>query len=408
MRVVISRLTTGGRKTGVGFYASQLVRHLPAQTDDDRIDVYPGPLLLSGYQGWRTVSSAIKAWQRRTQRLAKNPLWVACGILPHLAFRGCYSLAQRAVKRHFRSVIQEGRYDLYHEPNYIPFQTNLPTLVTVHDLSVLLYPQWHPAQRVIRFETDFHKRLGGCRHVLTDSEFIRQQVIRELHFPAERVSRVHLGVHPHLGPVPTELAAAKLRRLGLKPNYLLYLGTIEPRKNVLMLMQAYCSLPQPLRERCPLLLVGQWGWKTQEMAAYYDAVARHQGVRHLGYVPDRLLPAIYNGARALVYPSFYEGFGLPPVEMLACGGAVLASTAETLVETVGGKAHLIPPHDVDGWRAALARIIVDDEWRASLRHKATDFARRYTWKRCAAETVDVYRLVTGSARTDSSRNTIAA
>src|SRR5262249_21125359 len=123
----------------------------------------------------------------------------------------------------------------------------------------------------------------------------------------------------------------------------------EPRKNILMLLKVYCSLPAEVRERCPLLLVGGWGWNTAELAEYFQSEARQRGVLHLGYLPEGDLNAVYNGARALVFPTFYEGLGLPPLEMMACGGAVLGSTAGALVETIGGRAHLLDPHDVDGW-----------------------------------------------------------
>jgi alpha-1,3-rhamnosyl/mannosyltransferase len=187
--------------------------------------------------------------------------------------------------------------------------------------------------------------------------------------------------------------AALLRKLGLPPRYLLYLGTIEPRKNLLLLLRAYCSLAQSLRERWPLLLVGSWGWNTADVADFFLREARHRGVRHVGYVAEEHLAAVYGGARALVYPSLYEGFGLPPVEMMACGGAVLASTAAALVETVGGRAHLTDPADLDGWRAALARVLTDDDWLRELRRGAVDVARPYTWDRCAADTLRVYRAL---------------
>jgi alpha-1,3-rhamnosyl/mannosyltransferase len=193
--------------------------------------------------------------------------------------------------------------------------------------------------------------------------------------------------------LPEAEVQATLRRLGLPPRYLLYLGTIEPRKNVLTLLRAYCSLPEWLRREYPLLLVGGWGWNAGNVAAYLDGEAKHRGVLHLGYVPEQHLAALYGGARALAFPSYYEGFGLPPMEMLACGGAVLASTAGALAETVGGRAHLIDPHDVSGWRAALVRVLQDDDWWQSLRRGAVEAARPYTWEQCAADTLGVYRTL---------------
>ena len=129
-----------------------------------------------------------------------------------------------------------------------------------------------------------------------------------------------------------------LRRLGLPSRYFLYLGTIEPRKNLMTLLRAYVRLSAEVRERFPLVLAGGWGWNSADVAAFLHDEARHRGVIYSGYLPEEHLPAVLNGARALVYPSFYEGFGLPPVEMMACGGAVICSTAGALVETAGSRA----------------------------------------------------------------------
>jgi alpha-1,3-rhamnosyl/mannosyltransferase len=177
-------------------------------------------------------------------------------------------------------------------------------------------------------------------------------------------------------------------------------GTIEPRKNVLMLLRAYCSLPARLRAVWPLVLVGGWGWNSVDVADFYHREARARGVIYRGYVPDKYLAAVYNGARALVFPSHYEGFGLPPLEMMACGGAVLASTAGALTETLGSQADFICASDVDGWRRSMARVLTDDDWCQALRDGATVIARPYTWEKCAADTLGVYRRLCGYANGD--------
>jgi alpha-1,3-rhamnosyl/mannosyltransferase len=183
--------------------------------------------------------------------------------------------------------------------------------------------------------------------------------------------------------------------LDLPRRYLLYVGTIEPRKNIPTLLRAYCSLPDGIRSDWPLVLVGSWGWNSGGVADYLASEARQRGVLYRNYVAEGDLAALYNGARALVFPSLYEGFGLPPVEMLACGGAVLASTAGAVAETVGRQAHLIEPMDVDGWRQAMLRVVRDDDWWKELRRGAAEVARPFTWERCAADTLRVYRLLCG-------------
>jgi alpha-1,3-rhamnosyl/mannosyltransferase len=284
---------------------------------------------------------------------------------------------------------------VYHEPNYIPLPAEVPTVVTVHDLSVLLHPEWHPADRVAHYERHFVGAVPRAAHFVTVSDFTRQELIRTLNVAPERVTRTYLGVRPGLRPMPAAEVRAALARLGLPPQYLLYLGTLEPRKNLLVLLRAYCALPDSMRAAWPLLLVGSWGWNTGPIREYFETEARHRGVIHVGYVADRHIAAVYNGARALVYPSLYEGFGLPPVEMMACGGAVLASTAGAVAEAVGRKAHLLPPDDIGGWRDAMLRVVEDDDWWQSLRQGAAELAASYTWERCAAETLAVYRRVAG-------------
>jgi alpha-1,3-rhamnosyl/mannosyltransferase len=389
MRVVVNQMSALGQKTGIGHYTSELLRCLRAQAGEDRIDAFP--------DGWPADLL------RRCARL--RPSGEPCraaqgGTAPRPSLRGrALGWLRRAgracLARGFRRACGREHYHLYHEPNFIPLPSDRVTVATLHDLSVLLHPHWHPADRVAHHERHFRVGLASCQHFLAISEFGRQEIIRTLHIRPERVTRTYMGIRPGLGVLPRALVALTLARLGLPARYLLYLGTIEPRKNLLTLLRAYCALPAKLRERWPLLLVGRWGWNTADVADYYHREARHRGVRQLGYLADEHLAAVYNGARALVFPSIYEGFGLPPLEMMACGGAVLASTAGALVETVGSRAHLIPPEHQDGWRAAMNRVLVDDDWWQSLRRGVTEVAKTYTWDRCAAETLRVYRMLCG-------------
>lgn len=399
MRVIFHRRVLAGQQTGVGHYASQLLRAMRDLPQDVEIDCFPSGWLWSACHAWETL----RFFHDRLALRKRHLRWLGCLAplkwLAGKAFTGLAHAGLAVLDWQVQKTFGSGRYDLYHEPNFIPLRTELPTVVTVHDLSVLLHPEWHPARRVQVYERRFDRGLRQCQHVIAGSETIRQQVIRVMNLPAERVTRVYYGVRPHLEPLPGDYTAQMLGGLGLRPGYLLSLGTIEPRKNILMLLRAYCALPQALRDRCPLLLVGAWGWKSEPVREFYHAEARHRGVKHLGYLPDHQLPALYNGARALVYPSFYEGFGLPCMEMMACGGAVLASTAGVFRETLKGQANLIPAEDEGAWRRALARVIEEDDWLASLRRGATHLARGYTWEKTAAETLAVYRRVCdGAAR----------
>jgi alpha-1,3-rhamnosyl/mannosyltransferase len=372
MRVLVNQWLATGSRTGIGHYAAELLRALRSQTGGDQFLAYP------------------PGWLNRLRGLVKSgsatPSTGSGSLLASLR-----PLGRTLLAAHFRAFCTLRDFDVYHEPNYVPLPCDRPTVATIHDLSLLVHPEWHPAERVAWFTANVPRMLGQCARFLADSEFSRQEAIRVLSLRPEKITTVHVGIRPNLRPLPPTQVAEELQRLGLPPRYLLYVGTIEPRKNLLMLLKTYCALPAQVRSGCPLVLVGRWGWNAGAEADYLQNTARAKGVIHLGYVPEEHLATVYNGARALVYPSLYEGFGLPPLEMMACGGAVLASTTPAVKEVVGSHGRLIDPLDRDGWWEAMLWVITDDDFQQALRRDPTAVARHYTWERCAAETLRVYR-----------------
>lgn len=401
MRIMVNRHCELERKTGIGNYSNQVVDAMHRLNSPMTVESFP--------QGWVKEIESYRARTRISKLSRSDPRSTLNGtstesspsprFLTDRLLRLGKSLhrswspepfCDKSLHRHFRSL--SSKCDLYHEPNCIPWESGMPTITTLPDLSVVLHPEWHPTARIEFYEEHFERGMKQCQRILTTSDFSRRQIVEELGFPAALVTRTYCGVNPDLRPLPAEAVRQRKQEMGLPEDYLLYVGTLEPRKNLLMLLKAYCSLPANVRDHCQLVLVGGWGWNTQELAAFLEDQARSRGVMHLGYVPDEQLITLYNGARALLFPSFYEGFGLPPLEMMACGGAVLVSTAEALVETTGGHGHTIDPHDDDGWRSAMLRIIQDDEWRDHLRQGVVAWAKRFTWERCAEETLEAYRL----------------
>jgi alpha-1,3-rhamnosyl/mannosyltransferase len=403
MRVIINQWSAGINRTGIGNYAHQLLRFLRQSDTTAEFLSYPPMWVQQARAAGHRLAAGSKSAraQARTRRSASlprrledSPAGLSWGRVP--AGKYLRLVGHRLRAWHFRAGCAWQRPDLYHEPNYIPLPCDVPALATIHDLSVLRHPQWHPHDRVAFYERHFPQALAQCRHLIAGSDFTRQEIVRHLGVPPERVTRVYYGIRDALGPVPHDVLAPHTSRLELPARYLLFVGTIEPRKNVLMLLRAYCALPDALRRDCPLVLAGQWGWNAGPVWDYWHNEARHRGVRHLGYVPDGDLPVLYNGARGLVYPSRYEGFGMPPLEMMACGGAVLVSTAGAVAEAVGPHGQHIAPDDQDGWRDAMQRLVTDEDWRHSLRRGVVTWARQYTWSRCAAQTLEVYRHVLAS------------
>ena len=391
MRIVFNRLLTAGSKSGIGHHVAELFRCLQLQAGSDTVVPFP--------QGWLWRLQAVGARlrpllesSRPDSRQTSDTLSLSGRLL-----RWARNAGRQRLESTFRSLCVRQSFDFYHEPNYIPLPADIPTVTSVHDLSLLLHPQWHPLDRVQHFQRCFAEGLKQCVHLLTGSEFIRRQMIRELGLRSEQITCVFNGVRPGLRPLPPDEVRQGLARLGLPPRYLLCLGTLEPRKNILFLLRVYRSLPETLRQEWPLLLVGGWGWNRGEIAAYLEREGKNCGIFHLGYLPEKALPLLYNGARALLFPSLYEGFGLPPVEMLACGGAVLASTIGAVAEIAGRQARLIDPQDVDSWREEIVRVVSEDDWWSALRDGAVEAARPFTWERSAALTWEVYRRLAGQS-----------
>jgi alpha-1,3-rhamnosyl/mannosyltransferase len=385
MRVVLNGLAALKPKTGVGHHVADLFAALAADPAD-HVTLYPGEFLGNAAKAIRPAKGGGGPPAPAQPRPVRE--WLA---------RTAKSAAVAASRLHFAGFTRAFRFDLYHEPNFVPFPSRLPTVITVHDLSVLKYPQWHPADRVKQHQRHFLRGLGKAQHVIVVSEAVRQELIDELNCPPQCVTAVHNGVSPQYRPQPAEEVARVRLAYDLPDKFFLCVGTIEPRKNLTAAMRAFVGLPPAVRSACPLVLAGPWGWRSDAERELFEREGRAAGVRHIGYVPAADLPAVYSAARVLVYPSHYEGFGLPPVEMLACGGAVLASTADAVREVVAGHAWFVDADDVGGWKDALHRAATEDEFIDRLRTNGARLAAMYTWERAAAETRRVYAKVLGRA-----------
>lgn len=412
VRILFNRVSAlSQQRTGIGHYAGELFRALNVHAAPDEVRGLPTKwsIPVNRWIGCHCSSEHNSTIEKRTQRLrvtrptgSHNPLnWLVwrlrtIRIGDRVRSYLCRCLQTR-MARHFRHCLSREYCDLYHEPNYVPLECDVPTVVTVCDVSVLLHPEWHPAERVAYFERNFANGLRQCVHVLTISEFSRREIIHALGIAPERVTCTYLGARPGMRRLSARKCLPVLRRHSLTwRQYLLHVGTLEPRKNLERLLRAYCDLPSDLRSRCGLVLAGRWGWQAERLREFYETVGRAKGVRHLGYTTEADLPALYNGARALVFPSLYEGFGLPPLEMHACGGAVLTSTATAVAEVLqGSPAVLLEPLDLPAWRDAIARAITNEDWLAGLRQGAEQHAARFSWDACAQATLRVYRQLQG-------------
>ena len=294
----------------------------------------------------------------------------------------------------FGRTFRRSRCAAYFEPNHLAIRLDGPTIATVHDLSVLDHPQWHPADRVALWEESLASSVGHTAAWLADSRFTRMRMIQRLAIPPERITVVPLAARPLRFP-PAQRMAAVGQQMGLPPRYILHLGTIEPRKNIGLLLDAISLLDAGRRRRCPLVLAGGAGWGGQEFWRQLSGHPLAGEVLCTGYIDDDSAAALLAGATALVAPSHYEGFGLPILEAFAAGTPVVCSDADAFTEIAAGAAAVLPTNDPSAWAAAIERIADDEPWADQLRQSGRARAADYSWSRCAAATAKVIRDTAG-------------
>lgn len=286
------------------------------------------------------------------------------------------------------------RSSLVHGPNYFLPPSTDEGIVTIHDLSVFRFPETHPAARVRAFERLFSHSLERASHIITDTETIRQELIETFSVRPETVTAVALGVSDRFRPLSDEAGLVAVRGWGLGPRgYGLCISTLEPRKKILELLAAWRRLPDVLRKEFPLVLAGGSGWENEAIHNAIETGVAEGWLKHLGFVEEAMLPALYAGAALFVYPSSYEGFGLPPLEAMASGVPVVVSNRSCLPEVCGAAARYIDPDDGDDFASALRDSLEDTTWRSRAARMGLERASEFSWDRCVNETLAVYRKV---------------
>ena len=371
--------------TGIGNYIVELGAAL-AEIED--IDAY------SFYRfRWRHESPSIAvagAHSASRSVIARLRRWVP--------FRGALRHAARYLG--FAGGLRRFKIDLYHEQNYVPLSYEVPVVITIHDLSWIRYPEAHPADRVRWLARGLPKAVDRASRILVDSDFVRGEVLATFGVDTARVHTAHLGVARDFHPRDASQTARSLRPLGLTHgSYLLTVGTIEPRKNLAHMLEAYALLPVAVRERFPLVIAGARGWHSSGMVTRLRRMTDGQ-VRFLGQVDHTLLRDLYAGAALFAFSSLYEGFGLPPLEAMASGAPVIVSDRASLPEVVGDAGELMDPMDPEQTAQKLLALLEDPKVRLELARRGLQRASRFTWASCAQLTHAVYRLALGVTGTE--------
>ena len=284
--------------------------------------------------------------------------------------------------------------DLVHAPVYVgPLVCRSPVVVTLHDLSFYLYPElFRPFQRnyLRKFTRLTVRRAAG---VIAVSESTRTDAIRILGVPPERITVIHNGVDDEMRPLPADQVSAFRRRRSLPEKMILFLGTLEPRKNIVTLLEAFALLRREGNLAHQLVVAGGRGWYYEEIEIAVQRLGLQDLVIFPGYVDQKELPLWYNAAELFVYPSIYEGFGLPPLESMACGTPVVAANTSSLPEVVGDAGILVNPLDSGALAEAMKRVLGDPEAGRTLRNAGLERAKQLSWRNTAEMTAQFYHRV---------------
>jgi glycosyltransferase involved in cell wall biosynthesis len=283
--------------------------------------------------------------------------------------------------------------DVLHVQYTAPPLPPCPVVATIHDLSFEHLPETFKRRSCLQLRLTVRRTARAAAHVITSSDYSRRDIVKTYGIPLERTSVTPLAAAAHFSPVADESEIRRVREAyGIRGRYVLAVGSIQPRKNLVRLLAAYAELRRTrAAEGLPqLVLVGKRAWLYRETLRAVESYELHNFVTFTGYVSERDLPALYTGALCFVYPSYFEGFGLPPLEAMACGAPVVAGERTSLPEVVGEAGILVDPFDVRALAAAIGRIIDDAALRASLRRKGLERARLFDWKRTARLTLAVY------------------
>jgi alpha-1,3-rhamnosyl/mannosyltransferase len=379
-------------RSGVGYYTLHLLEGLREQQDVDDIagwvgsDVYEGSRLSALMRDDATLQKAAQ--------FSKGPTAMALRAARNLP--GVYdarTVVRGVASSRLRSAFGRRGY-IYHETNFVASRYSGPMVVTIHDLSHRRYPQFHPKVAVNYLDKNLPRTLNDARTVIADSVYTKHEIQEIYGVPDEKVVAIHLGVDTAFQPYSQAHCELALAPLGLKyRSFVLSVCTLQPRKNLRRLVEAFMRLPADLRAAFPLVLIGAEGWMNSTLMRDIEPLARAGQIVIPGYLPRATLLRLFASATVFAYPSLYEGFGLPIAEAMASGVPVLTSNVTSIPEVVAGAAYEVDPYSVEAIAAGLERLLGDAPLRAELAAKGLNRAAALTWNATVEKTCNVYRSI---------------
>ena len=378
MRVALDGIPLLTPKTGIGRYTSELANALKE---------LPNPPVVTFNYGYRAINTdQIKN--------SDNPM-----IFDHYIF-GIFKrffpvYTKEWVKQSIIKYQKRGsKPQIYHATNYVADYFDAPIISTIHDLSFMRYPETLPHKRLTWLKDGLPKTVKKAKYIIAISNFTKKEIVKWMKVKEKRIKVIYPGVNESFYPNKGRTVFDCLNRYNLKfKQYILTVGTLEPRKNILTLLEAYERFYFRTSLNYPLVIVGMKGWKDEDINRGINRLTQKNMIISLGYVPEDELPNLYNGAALFVFPSIYEGFGFPPLEAMACGVPTIVSNRGSLSEVVGNGGFLLDPKDIDKLSNEIEEFLRKPGKREVYSKKGIERVKMFTWKSCAENTYELYQSV---------------
>ena len=367
MKIIVDSITLLSKTTGIGRYTYQICSKLSKEKELDITYFY-------GFFSKHLLKSSKNSASKSIKKLlVKNKIIKKLSRNAIDIFSGC------GIKK----------YDLYWEPNFIPLRNikAKKTVVTVHDFSFILYKEYHPKDRIEYFEKNFFTNIVKADMIITGSFFTKNEILERIKINKNKIQVIYHGVnHQIFKPMNDPKVDIKLPK-----KFILSVGSIEPRKNLLRLLQAYSSLPKYIKDEYSLVLVGFSGWKNSEILK--EIKNNQEYIFYLGYLSDNNLAKVYNLATCFIYASLYEGFGLPPLEAMACGTATIVSNTSSIPEVCQDAALYFDPFDINDIASKIKLLLKDEKLFKQLIKKGFKRASEFTWEKSANEHKELFKNI---------------
>jgi glycosyltransferase involved in cell wall biosynthesis len=382
MKVILSTEVIRFPLTGIGRYTFELGQHLSKSPAIETLVFFngrhlsqrlPAPEMVNLQIDHKSMKYQLKQWVQNSE------------ILSEIYRLNLLLLQQQKLKSHSEFI--------YHGPNFYLPRFKGKKVATFHDLSPY-YPGYHKPIHAKYLQKRFAYTLKHADALITDSEYVKQEIISKFDWPSNRIFSIPLAAGKEFFPRKASNVQFILNKYHLSfQGYALYVGTIEPRKNILTMLKAYRNLPPAVRKKWPIVLSGYEGWESEEIHDGMQQAQVEGWAIYLGYVPAEDLPILFSGAQLFIFPSYYEGFGLPVLEAMQSGVPVVCSNASSLPEVIGDCGLMCDPNDADTMQKLILKGLEDQPWRNQAIDKGIIRSEGFSWSRCAHETALAYEKI---------------